>query len=304
MKKMPLLLLVIALSAIACLAQPAPTTTASPVEAKAAARPAKSGAVLPPEKSQPVRLPRFDKPPVIDGKLDDEIWKHAIVLKDFYQVQPGDNIAPSQRTEVMLGFDPKFLYVAFHCYDEPDKVRANIPKRDNIFDDDYVGILFDTFHDQRKAYEFDFSPLGVQADGIWTDGQGEDFNPDIVMESKGMLTSDGWTVEVAIPFKSLRYEAGKGKLWGIHVWRNIDRFNDEIDSWMPNSRDISSQLSQEGHLTGLEGISTERTLEVIPSLTLSETGKRVNALSLAQMSADPTLLDPGRILNRPIKAEL
>ena len=57
-----------------------------------------------------------------------------------------------------------------------------------------------------------------------------------------MITSDGWTLEVAIPFKSLRYEAGKGKLWGIHVWRNIDRFNDEIDSWMPISRDISSQL--------------------------------------------------------------
>ena len=119
-----------------------------------------------------------------------------------------------------------------------------------------------------------------------------------------MLTSDGWTLEVAIPFKSLRYEAGKGKLWGIHVWRNIDRFNDEIDSWMPISRDISSQLSQEGHLTGLEGISTERTLEVIPSLTLSETGKRVNALSVAQLAANPTLLDPGRILNQPIKAEV
>src|SRR5881397_148283 len=104
MKKTPLLLLVIALSAIACLAQPAPTTTASP---------AKSGVVLPPGKSQPVRLPRFDKPPVIDGKLDDEIWKHAIVLKDFYQVQPGDNIAPSKLTEVMLGYDAKFIYVAF-----------------------------------------------------------------------------------------------------------------------------------------------------------------------------------------------
>src|SRR5712691_3899280 len=196
MKKMPLLLIVIALCAIACFAQPAPTTTASPAESKAAARPAKPGVVLPPEKSQPVRLPPFDKPPVIDVKLDDEIWKQAIVLKDFYQVQPGDNIAPSKPTEVLLGHDAKFLYIAFHCYDEPDKVRATIAKRDNIWNDDYVGILFDTFNDSRKAYEFDFNPLGVQADGTWTD-QGEDFNPDIVMESKGMVTSDGWTVEVA-----------------------------------------------------------------------------------------------------------
>ena len=299
MKNMPLLLIVMALGTINCFAQPAPATSASPVESKAAVRPAKSGVVLPPEKAQPVRLPLFDKPPVIDGKLDDEVWKRAIVLKDFYQVQPGDNIAPSKPTEVMLGHDAKFLYIAFHCYDEPDKVRANIPKRDHIFDDDYVGILFDTFNDSRKAYEFDLNPLGVQADGIWTDGQGEDFNPDVVLESKGLLTTDGWTVEVAIPFKSLRYVAGKDKLWGAHFWRRIKRFNNELDSWMPLDRDKSSTLAQEGHLSGLEGISTERTLELIPSLTLSETGNRKASLTPAQRSAG--LLDPGRFVNDPIK---
>jgi hypothetical protein len=244
-------------------------------------------------------MPKFDKPPVIDGKLDDEIWKQAVVLKDFYQVQPGDNIAPSKPTEVMLGYDAKFIYVAFHCYDEPDKVRATIPKRDNIFDDDYVGILFDTFNDKRKAYEFDFNPLGVQADGIWTDGQNEDFNPDIVLESKGTLTSDGWTVEAAIPFKSLRYVAGKDKIWGAHFWRRIKRFNNELSMWMPLNRDISSWLAQEGHLAGMEGISTERTLELIPSLTLSETGRRKATLSQAQLNAG--LLDPGRMVNEPIK---
>lgn len=296
MKKMPLLLLVIALGALACFGQPAPVTSSA--ASKAAARTAKSGVVLPPEKAQPVRLPSFDKPPVIDGKLDDAIWKQAIVLKDFYQVQPGDNIAPSKPTEVMLGHDAKFLYIAFHCYDEPDKVRANIPKRDHIFDDDYVGILFDTFNDSRKAYEFDFNPLGVQADGIWTDNN-EDFNPDFVFESKGTVTSDGWTLEVAIPFKSLRYVAGKDKLWGAHFFRRIKRFNNELDTWMPLNRDISSWLAQEGHLTGLEGISTERTLELIPSLTLSETGKRKASLTPAQLKAG--LMDPGRFVNEPIK---
>src|SRR6266550_1754691 len=277
-------------------------TDETPVAASAKAErvtSGKPGIVLPPEKAQPVRLVRFDKPPAIDGKLDDEVWKHAVVLKDFYQVQPGDNIAPSQRTEVMLGFDPKFLYVAFHCYDDPSKVRATIAKRDNIFDDDYVGILFDTFHDQRKAYEFNFNPLGVQADGVWTDGQNEDFNPDIVMESKGMLTEDGWTVEVAIPFKSLRYNAGPDKLWGAHFWRRIKRFNNELDMWMPLNRDISSWLAQAGRLSGLEGIATERTLELIPSLTLSETGKRKGTLTPAQLGRG--LQDPGRFVNEPLK---
>lgn len=300
MKNAFLFLVILALCSIAAFAQPAPSTNAKPSSsAKGDAAAAKSGFVLPPEKAEPVRMPRFDKAPVIDGKLDDEIWKHATLLKDFYQVQPGDNIAPSKPTEVMLGYDSKFIYVAFHCYDEPDKVRATIPKRDNIFDDDYVGILFDTFNDKRKAYEFDFNPLGVQADGIWTDGQNEDFNPDIVMESKGILTTDGWTVEAAIPFKSLRYVAGKDKLWGVHFWRRIKRFNNELSMWMPINRDISSWLAQEGHLSGLEGISTERTLELIPSLTLSETGKRKSTLSPAQLNSG--LVDPGRLRNEPIK---
>src|SRR5207253_1514603 len=120
-----------------------------------------------------------------------------------------------------------------------------------------------------------------------------------VFESKGMVTNDGWTVEIAIPFKSLRYVAGKDKLWGAHFWRRIKRFNNELDMWMPFNRDISSWLAQEGHLAGLEGISTERTLELIPSLTLSETGKRKATLSSAQLAAG--MLDPGRMVNEPIK---
>src|SRR6267142_5191531 len=290
---------VILLTAIIASAQSATGPSATPPEAKTNNSNGKPTIVLPPEKSQPVHLPHFDKAPVIDGKLDDEVWKVAAVLKDFYQVQPGDNTAPSKQTEVRLGLDSRFLYVAFHCYDEPDKVRATIAKRDDIFNDDYVGILFDTFNDHRKAYEFDFNPLGVQADGVWTDGQNEDFNPDIVMESKGMVTADGWTVEIAIPFKSLRYVAGKDKLWGVHFWRRIKRFNNELSMWMPINRDISSWLAQEGHLSGLDGISTERTLELIPSLTLSEAGKRKSSLTPAQVRSG--LLDPGRFVNEQIK---
>lgn len=286
---------------------PTPAGTSSPKSAPLRTTDsgnAKSRAIIPPEKAKPIVIPRFDKPPVIDGKLDEDLWQRAVVLKGFLQINPGDNIAPSKPTEMMMGYDSRFLYMAFRCFDEPDKIRATVAKRDDVFGEDNVRIFLDTFNDQRRAYVLGFNPLGVQQDGIMTEGSGTDFSVDIVMESKGIITADGWTLEIAVPFKSLRYEAGKGKQWGIHVWRNIDRFNDEIDSWMPVSRDISSQLSQEGHLTGLEGISTERTLEVIPSVTLSETGKRVNALSLAQLAANPTLLDPGRILNQPIKVDL
>ena len=279
-----------------------PTATASP--APAAKKDAIKGRVVPPEKAQPITIPRFDTPPAIDGKLDDAVWKQAAVFKDFYQIQPGDNVAPSRKTEMFMGYDARTLYIAFHAYDEPDKVRATVPKRDNIFDDDYVGMFLDTFNDQRKAYALFFSPVGVQADGILTDGQNEDYSPDIVMESKGMVTSDGFVVEIAIPFKSLRYEAGKGKLWGAHFFRRIKRFNNELDSWMPFSRDISGNLNQAGHITGLEGISTERTLDLIPSITLSETGRRVRAFPPQPSPGAARVVDQGRFVNRPVEADI
>src|ERR1044072_8937618 len=126
--------------------QPSPAAfTTKKVEDKSAtetatAKTGKAVLALPPEKSNPVKAVLFAKPPVIDGKLDDDVWKTALVLRDFYQVQPGDNLIPENRTEVMLGYDARFLYIPFHCYDDPAKVRANIPKRDQIWDDDYVGI--------------------------------------------------------------------------------------------------------------------------------------------------------------------
>jgi Carbohydrate family 9 binding domain-like/Domain of unknown function (DUF5916) len=267
----------------------------------AAARVGKAALVLPPEKSNPVKMVLFAKPPTIDGKLDDEVWKSAALLQDFYQTQPGDNLIPENKTEVRLGYDSRHIYIAFHCFDDPQKVRANVPKRDNIWEDDYVGILFDTFNDQRRAYEFDFNPLGIQADGIWTEGQGEDFSLDLVMESKGLVTEDGYTIEVAIPFKSLRYVAGKDKLWGVHFWRRTKRLNNSFDMWIPMDRDKSSWLAQAGHITGLEGISTERTLELIPSATVSQTSRRARTYGLIPTTGT---VDPGRMLNEPVNIDL
>ncbi|HEX8145657.1 MAG TPA: DUF5916 domain-containing protein [Pyrinomonadaceae bacterium] len=282
---------------------PPPAAPTPPPAAPAPKAAPKGLPALPPEKAQPVRIARFDKAPVIDGKLDDEIWKSAAVLKDFYQIDPGDNIAPTKPTETLIGFDAKFLYIAFHCYDEPDKVRASVPKRDDVLNSgDSVRIMLDTFNDRRKAYVLAFNPLGVQQDGIRTEGVGADFSVDIVMESKGTITSDGYVVEVAVPFKSLRYDAGKDKQWGVQVFRIIQRLNGEQSSWMPISRDVTGLLNQAGHITGLEGISTERTLELIPSFIVSETGRHVRSLSRAQGKL-PGVFDRGTFVNQPVLFE-
>src|SRR5437773_311468 len=99
-----------------CTSAAAQATSASPSPNSKAGGASESvkRAVIPPEKAKPIAIPRFDKPPVIDGKLDDEVWKRAVVLKDFLQTNPGDNIAPSKPTEMMMGYDSRFFYMAFH----------------------------------------------------------------------------------------------------------------------------------------------------------------------------------------------
>ena len=286
----------------------------APESAKAGAaepgtKAARLAALLTPEKKAPVALKKFDKAPVIDGKLDDEVWQTAAVFKDFSQSRPVDLVAPTKPTEVRIGYDAKHLYVAFKAFDERDKVRATIAKRDAVFDDDWVGVWLDTFNDGRRSYELIFNPLGVQADAIFTEGVSEDFSVDIVMESKGSIVEDGYVVEVAIPFKSLRYTAGKDKLWGLHLLRTIKRFNNEQSSWMPISKDNSSLLGQRGHVTGLDGISTERTLELIPSITLAQQGNRVRTVTrgeraFLEANGLPVPVDPGRFLNRPVEQDI
>ena len=272
---------------------PPPPTRSSLSAGTSASLPAAASNYV--RKDAPVHIPHFETPPVIDGQLNDAVWQHAAVFGDFLETQPGDNLPPSNVTEVVMGYDSKNLYIAFRVKEPRDKVRATIAKRDNIFSDDYVGMYFDTFNDKRQAYCFFFNPLGVQADGVFTETNGEDYSVDLVIESKGVLTPDGFTIEAAIPFKSLRYEAGKDKSWGVHFYRRTKYNNNELDSWMPNNRSISGSLSQAGHITGLDGIETSRQIEVIPSFTVSETGRRTRYT----FNNDPA----GRYVNEGVKGE-
>lgn len=278
-------------------ASSASTTSSSPSKTNTTPKEESKGGkvVVPPEKARPITIPKLSAAITIDGKLDEEIWKTAAVFKDFYQTGPGYNTAPSRPTEVYVTYDERNLYVAFKCWDERDKVRASVAKRDNVFGEDNVRLWLDTYDDQRRAYVLGFNPLGIQQDGIYTEGQGADFSVDIVMESKGVIEDWGWSVEVKIPFKSLRYSAGKGKKWGFNVARNIDRFNDEFDQWYPDDRDVSGFLVKFGKITGLDEIKYERTLEVVPSITLRQTSERVSAFEFPAT---------GRFVNHPIKQDI
>ena len=241
-------------------------------------------------------IPIFEAAPAIDGQFNDAVWQNAAALRRFSANAAGrQHQAFASRPKFMMGYDAKNLYIAFRIMQDRNTVRATVARRDNIFDDDYVGMYLDTFNDQRQAYALFFNPLGIQADGTFTEGRGEDYSVDLVMESKGVLTEDGFTIEVAIPFKSLRYEAGKDKQWGLQLFRRIKYNNNELNSWMPNNRSISGSLNQAGHITGLEGIETTRQLEINPSFTLSESGRRTRFT----FDNDPN----GRFVNDGLKGE-
>ncbi len=242
-------------------------------------------------------VPRLEKPPQIDGHLSPREWEGALALELNYQVQPGDNVPPTERTEVFLAYDRDRFYVAFHAYDrEPSAVRAHVSRRDDVYTDDYVTLFLDTYGDRRRAYRFDFNPLGIQADGIYTEGLTAQRNvgqvttttPDVIytggtgtasdltwdgiLLSKGSLTSDGYVVEVAIPFKTIRFQVGRHP-WGLHLQRWIARRVERI-SWQPLSRDVAGLLIQMGTITGFDDIYEGRTLDLTPTLTGAQTAER------------------------------
>ncbi len=237
-----------------------------------------------------VTIPKFTASPAIDGKLDDEIWKQAAVLRDLIQTSPNDNVAATKPTKVYLGYDEKNLYVAFKCWDEKDKIRSSVVQRDSVFGEDNVQFWLDTYDDRRRAYNFAFNPLGIQMDGIQTEGQGTDYDVDVLFESKGVIEDWGWSVEIKIPFKSIHYVAGKGKFWGFNAARSISRGNGEFNSWVPLPRGMPGFLNKFGKITGLDDIKSERTLEIIPTFTVKETGTRT---SLTRFSNPPMKADFG-----------
>ena len=192
-------------------------------------------------------------------------WRGKMIkVAGLKQRVPSDGAPISQRTEVYLGYDDKNLYAVFVCFDnEPKKVRARLSRREDIFDDDTVEIMLDTFHDHRHAYSFVANPLGVQADSIWTEGQDFDLSFDTVWNSAGKVTNQGFVVWFAIPFRSLRFTSSDPKTWGILLNREIPRSSEDA-FWPPYSSRIAGRLNQEGTATGLEKISPGRNLQLIP----------------------------------------
>jgi len=249
-----------------------------------------------------VQIFRVDEPPVLDGKLDDVAWQGAAKLTQFTQQNPREGQPATEDTEVWIAYDSRHIYLAVYAhYSDVGLMRANRGRRDQARRDDKVSVYFDTFLDQQRAYRFSVNGYGVQGDAILNASgggfggpgggggggmRGEDDSWDALFDTAGGPVADGWIVEIAIPFKSLRYPSradGEAHRWGFQVARTIES-KDEDDHWSPISRSVQGFLTQMGVLYGMTGLSTSRNLELLPTATAaqlttldSDTGVTTNA---------------------------
>ena len=210
-----------------------------------------------------LRIPKVSKAPTLDDFVLKRRREAEAAVSDFRQLQPGDGEPASKPTTAYLSYDEDNLYVIFVCRDDPEKIRAHVSRREDIANDDAVSITLDTFHDLRRAYTFVVNPVGVQLDGILTEGQGTDFSFDTLWQSDGRVTSDGYIVRMAIPFKSLRFSGEQLQTWGIALGRSIIR-NNEQSYWPYITERVQGFVRQMATAQGLQQISPGRNIELRP----------------------------------------
>jgi hypothetical protein len=242
-----------------------------------------SGAVVEGKGSPTAEIPRLESEVQIDGRLDEPAWSRATRLTGFWQYQPVDGRPAEEQTEVLVWYAPAAIHFGIIAHDRnPAAIRATVADRDNIDNDDYVVLNLDTFHDRRRAFFFAVNPLGVQADGVRSEGAGQvsslipgsvDKNPDFTWDSKGRITERGYEIEIRVPFRSLRYPGSRPQTWGFNVTRMVQRTG-YTDTWTDVRRANASFLGQEGALAGLHDMRHGVTVEAQPFVTATADGSR------------------------------
>ncbi len=202
-----------------------------------------------------IRVTRASGRITIDGSLSDEAWRSATRIDRWYEVNPGDNTEPKVRNVGYLTYDDQFFYAAFEFEDpNPKQMRAPYADRDNIGNgyNDYGGIIVDAGNTGRTATFFVVTPHNIQYDAITDDSSGEDSSPDFFWESATAITERGWTLEIRIPFSSLRYRTAEQQTWGILLYRNYprDRHFQFFSARLP--RDGNCFVCRSNTLVGLE----------------------------------------------------
>jgi hypothetical protein len=226
---------------------------------------AQAAAVAAPER---VRAVAIDRAPVVDGRLDDEVWLQVPAFGNLVQDEPDEGAAPSERTEVRVAFDDRALYVAVHLFDrQPEAVLSRLARRDRDVSSDAFVLYLDPRRDRLTGVYFGLNAGGTQYDGTLSNDDWRDDTWDGVWQGEVARDQQGWTAEMRIPLSQLRFAAASGQPWGINVERIIERRR-EILLLVPTPRSSSGFVSRFADLEGLEALAPPSRLEVAPYLSL------------------------------------
>lgn len=199
-----------------------------------------------------VHVALVENPPEIDGAIDDVCWKNIQPVSGFFQFDPVNGAPASEETHVWIAYDEDNLYFAFFMKDsQPETIWAELTPRNTYENNDSITVVLDTYNDRRTSISFTVNPRGVQKNTVET-----------IWFSGAVIRRDGWTAEMAIPFKSLRFTPEDTQVWGINFERYINRL-DEKDYWTDVKRDIE-ELMQMGELVGISGVRPGYNLEFFP----------------------------------------
>jgi Domain of unknown function (DUF5916) len=219
---------------------------------------------------------RASGPISIDGDLSDEGWRGAARVDTWYETNPGDNTPPKVKNVGYLTYDDKFFYAGFEFQDpDPGKIRAPLGDRDALpGTTDYGGVLLDTRNDGKTGILFVASPRSILYDSVLDDPSGnEDSSPDYFWDARGRITKDGWTLEIRIPFSSLRYAKGDPRTWRIMLYRNYPREYRYQFFSVTLPRGGSCFVCRSQTLTGLEGLPSGGHLVLAPYVTGRQAGE-------------------------------
>jgi hypothetical protein len=219
-------------------------------------------------------LPRTTDVITIDGVMNEAVWQTATQIKIDTETQPGENIEARVATIAYLVEDGERLYIAFDARDpEPHKIRAYLQDRDSAWNDDFVGVVLDTYNDERRAFEFFSNPLGIQMDLTNDDvNKKEDESWDAIWDSAGTITADGFIVEMEIPLSQLRFPSTEGlQTWGIDLLRFYPRDKRYRFSNNKMDRSLNCYLCNFAEIQGMKNVQPGRDLEIVPTLTAIKT---------------------------------
>jgi hypothetical protein len=233
------------------------------------------GWAQPAPSARAMRPYRTDRAPLIDGRLDEPMWEKALQVTNFVTFIPDFGRLQAERTVAYMAYDHDNLYFAFKCYDDhPELIKAAVSRRDDVASDDFVCINLDTFGDQQSLYAFYVNPYGIQGDSRFANNK-EDFSIDLQWESAGHIEADGYTVEVRIPLKSIRYTSGDVVRMAVLMERCISRRQEHGGYPALDPKMGYTFLPQLAPLE-YEGLAHASVLEVLPAFTYARRSARIN----------------------------